>query len=159
MMNPSDKKFITDAVNDFSDTVFRVAFQYVGIRDQAEDILQEVFLQLLKTPPDIAGNKELKSWLIRVTINKSIDYLRAEKRRRAELKSYEPPAKANSHDEVFEALFRLKERDRTAIYLHYYEGYTAKEIAAMTGDNERAVTKRIGRAREKLKNILEEQTP
>lgn len=51
----------------------------------------------------------------------------------------------------------MPERDRNALYLHYYEGYTAKEIAGIIGGSERAVTKRIGRAREKLKFLLEEE--
>ena len=62
-----------------------------------------------------------------------------------------------SYGEVFEALSALPERDRTALYLHYYEGYTAREIAGMTGERERAVTKRIGRAREKMKKYLSEE--
>lgn len=156
MTDTSDEKFITDAVNKFSDTVFRVAFQYARNRCDAEDILQEVFLQLVKKPPDTIDDNGLKAWLIRVTINKSKDFLRADKRRRTALQSYEPAPQSDNHSEVFEALFRLKERDRNALYLHYYEGYTAKEIADILGGSERAATKRIGRAREKLKKYLEE---
>lgn len=51
MLNSSDEKFITEAVNEYSDTVFRVAYQYMRDRFDAEDILQEVFLRLLKTRP------------------------------------------------------------------------------------------------------------
>lgn len=151
------EKFIEDAVSRYSDTVFRVAFQYTYDRSDAEDILQEVFLQLLRTPPPITGNDErIKAWLIRVTINKSKDFLRARKRRRAAVAEREPFAQPAVCDDVFEALSKLSEHDRNVIYLHYYEGYTAKEIARLTGGSERAVTKRIGRAREKLKDILEE---
>ena len=158
MSNSPNEKYIADAVNRFSDTVFRIAFQYVRVRADAEDILQEVFLQLFKSaPPFSVDDEQLKAWLIRVTINKSKDFLRAAKRRRSAGQTYIPPDAPSEHNEVFDALARLSERDRNAIYLHYYEGYTAREISDVIGGSERAVTKRIGRAREKLKDFLEEQ--
>lgn len=84
MINYSDEKYITDAVNKFSDTVFRVAYQYTGNRADAEDILQDVFLKLLGAFQTGDDNR-LKAWLIRVTINRSKDFLRAKKRRRETL--------------------------------------------------------------------------
>lgn len=157
MLNTPSEKFITDAVNEYSDTVFRVAFQYLKNRADAEDILQDVFLQLFKSPPPLEVRDErLKAWLIRVTINKSKDALRSYKRRTAAKLAYVPPSPPSEHDEVFDALFRLSERDRNALYLHYYEGYTAREIADIIGGSERAVTKRIGRARNKLQEFLRE---
>lgn len=160
MVDTQNEKFITDAVNAWSDTVFRVAYQYTRDRADAEDILQEVFLTLFRKPPyphdgNAAGDL-LKAWLIRVTINKSKDFLRAKKRREAVTGKFEPSAPQSEYTDVFEALSRLPERDRNAVYLHYYEGYTAREIAGLLGGSERAVTKRICRAREKLKRFLEE---
>ena len=157
MKNLTNEKYITDAVNQYSDTVFRVAFQYTKNRADAEDVLQEVFIQLCKKPPQLSIDDDgLKAWLIRVTINKSKDYLRANKRRRALSRNYKLPEQASPYDEVFEALNQLSDLDRNALYLHYYEGYTAKEIARILGGSERAITKHIGRAREKLKVFLEE---
>ncbi len=155
MLNSLVEKYITEAVNSYSDTVFRVAFQYTQNRADAEDVLQDVFLRLCKIPFYLYGDK-LKAWLIRVTNNKSKDYLRANKRRLAARRNCPPSDEPSNFSEVFEALNRLSERDRNALYLHYYEGYTAKEISEIIGDSERAVTKRIGRAREKLKKFLEE---
>lgn len=156
MLNSSSEKNIADAVNKFSDMVFRIAFQYTKDRYDAEDILQEVFLQLYKTPPSLPIDERLKAWLIRVTINKSKDYLRANKRRYASRRNSAPSFQQNYYEDLFEALDRLSERDRNSLYLHYYEGYTAREIAQIMGGSERAVTKRISRAREKLKDFLKE---
>ena len=156
MINSTEENFISDAVNKYSDTVFRVAFQYTKDRFDAEDIVQEVFLKLLKKPPKGFDRNGLKAWLIRVTINKSKDFLRAGKRMRTIVRDYIAPSPPVCYDEVFDALSMLSERDRNALYLHYYEGYTAREIASITGGSERAVTKRIGRARNKLIYILEE---
>ena len=158
MKNLTNEKYIIDAVNKYSDTVFRVAFQYTKSRADTEDIVQEVFLTLFKKPPKLSVEDDgLKAWLIRVTINKSKDYLRATKRRRALVRNYAPPEQVSPYDEVFEALNQLSEQDRNALYLHYYEGYTAKEIARIVGGSERAITKRIGRAREKLNVFLGEE--
>ena len=157
MKNLTNENYITTAVNTYSDTVFRVAFQYVKNRADTEDVLQEVFLTLCKKPPQFSVDDDrLKAWLIRVTINKSKDFLRANKRRRALARNYQPPSPTNPYGDVFEALDKLSELDRNAVYLHYYEGYTAKEIAKILGGNERSITKRIERARKKLKVFLEE---
>lgn len=156
MINSPSENYIKDAVDRYSDTVFRVAIQYTKNRADAEDILQEVFLQLFRMPPQLTVDDKLKAWLIRVTINKSKDYLRAAKRRRTAGLNYVPPAQPGNYDDVFEALNLLSERDRNALYLYYYEGYTAREIAEILGGSERAVTKRIGRARNKLKDFLKE---
>ena len=81
MKNLTNENYITAAVNTYSDTVFRVAFQYVKNRADAEDVLQEVFLTLYKKTPQFSVDDDgLKAWLIRVTINKSKDFLRANKR-------------------------------------------------------------------------------
>lgn len=154
IINP-DKNFIADAVEKYSDTVFRVAFQYTRNRRDAEDILQEVFLQLIKTPPHTDADR-LKAWLIKVTVNKCRDFFRAAKRRRNFAQNYAPADNAETFGEVFEALSALPEKDRNALYLHYYEGYTASEIAAILGGSGHAISKRICRAREKLKKFLEE---
>ena len=157
MFNSPNEKFIVDAVNKYSDTVFRVAYQYTKDSSDAEDIVQEVFLKLFKTPPPQSDDEWLKAWLIRVAINKSKDFLRSKKRRRTAESNYIPPSEQpTSYNEVFEALAQLSERDRNALYLHYYEGYTAREVARILGGSERAMTKRICRAREKLKKFLEE---
>ena len=168
MFNPTDENYIQEAVKRYSDTVFRVAFQYTKDRSDAEDVLQEVFLKLLKKPPQLSVEDDrLKAWLIRVTINRCKDFLRAKKRRDAKQKHfrdqqddysgvYEEGDLPDDKDEVFKALESLSDRDRDALYLYYYEGYTAKEIANIIGGSERAVTKRIGRAREKMKEFLEE---
>lgn len=155
MINQANKNYIETAVINYSDTLFRVAFQYVKNRADAEDVLQEVFLTLFKKPPQLSVDDEkLKFWLIRVTINKSKDFLRAKKRRREKLYDWQPFEHEHDFSDVFETIDKLSETDKNALYLHYYEGYTAKEIAQILGGTERAITKRISRARIKLKDLL-----
>ena len=156
MTDPTSEKFISDAVNSYSDTVFRVAYSYAKNRCDAEDILQEVFLQLIKTRPDICG-EQLKAWLIRVTINKSKDFLRSYKRRTAAMRGMRPHEEPEEYDDVFEALSKLSERDRNAIYLHYYEGYSTQEILKLLGLPAPTVGTRLARARVRLRQMLKEE--
>lgn len=57
-------------------------------------------------------------------------------------------------DETMEAILRLPEKYKTVVYLFYYEGYTAREIARMLGEKPNTVSFRIGRARLLLKTML-----
>lgn len=149
---------IAYAVENYADTVFKVAFQYLSNRQDAEDIVQEVFLGLverLKKYPFDDG-EHMKAWLIRVAINKSINAAKYNSRRRTQgLEGIAARSESNLNC-LEDELKKLPAEDREIIYLFYYEGYSAKEIASMTGKRESAVHKRLSRAREKLKNFLKE---
>ncbi len=63
----------------------------------------------------------------------------------------------SSHRDLFEAVLRLPEKQRSAMQLYYYEDYSIKEIAAILGCKEAAVKKRLSRARATLKQKLQEE--
>ena len=125
-----------------ADTAFRVAYQYLRNRQDAEDVVQEVFLSLVQRFRQLSFNDDehLKAWIIRVTINKSINAAKYNARRRTEsmetsvLKSYD-----KSSWEIDDVLSKLSADDRQIIYLHYYEGYQAKDIASFLNIVENAV--------------------
>lgn len=143
-----------------ADTAFRVAYQYLRNRQDAEDVVQEVFLSLVQRFRQLSFNDDehLKAWIIRVTINKSINAAKYNARRRTEsmetsvLKSYD-----KSSWEIDDVLSKLSADDRQIIYLHYYEGYQAKDIASFLNIAENAVHKRLSRARARLKKYLDEE--
>ena len=119
--------------------------------------MQEVFLSLLK-PPRFNGEEHLKAWIIRVTLNKCKNFLKSQKRRRAVSLDAGVNIGGQTDEErteLLDALHRLPETDRNILFLHYYEGYTAKEIAKFLGGSENAVFIRLNRARDKLKADLE----
>lgn len=150
----ADDKFIQYLVTQYSGMITRIAFQYTRNKDDAEDVMQEVFLTFLKQPP-FETEEHLKAWLIRAAINKSKDFLRATKSRRiAEVN--EDCSLTEEQNAVLDELQKLPEKDRNILYLFYYEGYTAKEIANILGKKESAIFMRLTRAREKLKVFLEE---
>jgi len=152
-------EFLLKVVNDYSDMIIRIAFQYTKNRPDAEDIMQDVLVSLVKqcdtAKLTFQSEAHLKAWLIRVVINKAKDYLRMAKRRKFESLDKAEHVLTNLQEEVLEELDQLSEDDRNCIYLFYYEKYTAKEIATIFQSQEKAVLMRLSRARKKLKFILE----
>lgn len=149
-----------------SQTAFRLAWRQLGSREEAEDLVQTIFLRYWKNPqswnPD--GGSRFSTWLYRVVLNGSTDLLR--KRRISEPvedDSQLPDERMNqvsqiaSHQEqqqVVEALHRLPERQRQAVTLVYYEQLSVKEAAIIMDASPKAVESLLGRARSALKNDL-----
>lgn len=154
-----DDAFIRSVLDRYADTVYRIAAQYLGNGRDAEDITQEVFLSFLDQK-EFKDENHVKAWLIRVTVNKSINLYKSNARKRkfeTEMKAEcEPFALPADYAELDEALEQLPPLDKTVVYLCYYEGYTAKEIGEMVHKSEKAVAKRLSRAREKLRKFLGE---
>lgn len=138
------------AFNQYADTVYRVAIHNTGNPADAEDVSQEVFLKLLNSSKSFKDNEHLKAWLIRVTINLCHDRQRKIKQ---EILVNQPVSDEPVSDEnaVLEAVKALPENYRNTIYLHYYEGYTAKEIGKILGAKEGTVLSWLSRARAQLR--------
>ncbi|WP_405345446.1 RNA polymerase sigma factor [Ruminococcus sp.] len=139
----------------YADMIYRVALHNLDDPADADDILQEVCLTLLtkKIPED---EEHLKSWLIRVTINKCRDLSRSFWRRnRKSIDDYED-IEAEKPPEIMAELQSLSESYRNIIYLYYYEEYTVSEIAQLLRMNVNTVKSGLRRARDQLKKLLTE---
>ena len=160
-MNESlvDDEFIRKVVDDYSDMIFRVSFQYVRNTLDAEDVAQEVLLSLLDylSRASFESDEHTKAWLIRVTINKSknVAKLNARRRNKAAQLAYTEDVQPQ-FDDLESVLDKLSAINREVIYLHYYEGYSAKEIANFMNMTEKAIFKRLSRSRSELKEFLSE---
>lgn len=154
-MGDKDIKDINYIVNTYSDMLFRLAYQYTRNSSESEDIVQDVFIAMLKKMP-FKTEEYLKAWLIRVAINKSKNYLKSMRKKVLALdENIKVPT--YTHEDGLEEITLLPEFDRNVIYLYYYEGYSIKEIAKITGKSANSINIRLCRAREKLKNLLEER--
>lgn len=153
----ADQK-VSQAVELYADMIFRIAYQNMGQNADAEDVVQDVFLKLMKAP-DFNSEEHRKAWLIRVTLNRCKDLHRSAWRSRTQtFDDLEIPVEPE-YREVLSEIFRLPPEDRNIIYLYYFEGYKAAEIAQMLQVKENTVSSRISRARKKLKNMLEGGDP
>ena len=139
------------AFDTYCDMVYRLAFIRTGNTADAEDILSEVFLRLVKNKNKIDGDEHLKNWLIRVTINCS-NSLFARIKRRGEVELTENCGFDEFKEEaVLPAVLSLPENQKIIVYMYYYEGYSVEEIAGICSIPSGTVKSRLARARDKLK--------
>ena len=141
----------------YAGMLYRLAYARTGSRADAEDVMQEVFVRLLRARPEFRDEEHAKAWLLRVGARCAADVLRAPWRRREgplddALPAPEPPGEGG----VVEAVLALPAKYRTAVHLYYYEELSVAEIAAVLGKSEGAVKSRLFRARALLRRYLKE---
>lgn len=139
------------AYAEFTDTVYRVAYHNTSNFTDAEDVTQEVFMKLLESGKGFQSEEHLKAWLIRVTVNLCHNLARKNKRVTSLDENLPAPEQTES---PLEYVRKLPENYRNAIYLHYYEGYTAKEIGQILGAGQNTVLSWLSRGRELLKKEM-----
>ena len=132
----------TLAVQKYSDAVYRAAIHNSRCTADAEDVVQDVYEKLLHYNGTFESEEHLKAWLLRVAINRCRDL---------------PAPDAFEDGSVLDAVRALPENYRNAIYLHYYEGYTAAEIGRMMGAPSNTVLSWLRRARAQLHTMLKEE--
>lgn len=140
--------------------VFRLALHYLGNHYDADDIVQTVLLRLLGSKKPFESEEHLKRWLLRVTGNECKRLLASPWRRRKEnLDDYANTLYADAPEDgdLFRAVMALPRPCRVVTFLYYYEGYSVKEIASITGVNPSTIRTRMQRARTLLKAQLREE--
>lgn len=141
------------AFTQYTNTVYRVAVHNTRCKSDAEDITQEVFVKLLESSKKFKDGEHLKAWLIRVTINECRTLMRKYSRE-TEQSAEIADCAVYDGDSVLEAVKALPENYRNAIYLHYYEGYTAKEIGKILDSKENTVLSWLSRGRAALRKEM-----
>ena len=148
----------TQLVQDHTDTVFRIALNYTRNPTDAEDISQNVFFRLYKAKTDFDSREHIRNWLIRVTVNECKRWLGAPWRQTVSLEDYAATLSATAEDRaVLRAVLDLPRKYRMPIYLHYYEGYSAQQIADILKIPKGTVCTNLSRGRKMLKIELEEE--
>ncbi len=130
----------------------RIAAKLLQDPEGAKDVVQDVFTAYYFAMNNEKAIRDTKSWLVRCTINKAIDYKRKTARTVA-MESPLPETDERQHDEasdILNAIAHLNEKEQTLIVL-YSEGYSYKEIAEMTGRNFPSIGKTLSRILDKIK--------
>lgn len=151
-------------VEQYSDMVFRIAFSYFGNQADAEDLMQEVFLRVLRTDSLPETDEEKKSWLIRVSVNRCHSVFRSPFRKKnVWLTDYEWASFADDSSleedvtkrySLYKAVMSLPDKYRIAVHLYYYEDLSISIIADILDVKETTIQTRLARARAKLKETL-----
>jgi RNA polymerase sigma factor (sigma-70 family) len=168
-MEVADKrvtKEFEDLFREHSRLVYRTAYGVTASAEDAEDVLQTIFMRLLNRewPPNLVNNS--KAYLYRAAVNLSLNTLRS--RRRVEftndVKVFEKslcvatPAASEIRERLLEALEVMTESDAAAIellILRYVHDYSDADIARTMGKSRTVIAVRLFRARARLKKLME----
>lgn len=144
----------------YAQDIFRFAYSYLNSYSDAQDVVHEVFLKLLKSNIRITEGKE-KSYILKMAANNCKDLLKS-KKRSAVISFDELPSSAEAYEDDFKdneltaALKKIPENYRIVIHLHYYEELSVKETAKILKLSVSCVSMRLTRAKEMLREALKE---
>lgn len=152
-------------LDEYGDYLLRVAYLYVKNERTAEDIVQDVIVKFYQNEQQFQGRSSLKTYLVKMTANRSRDFLRSWNSRRTVLmeklkgnsveKTPEQELMQSEEKRILtEALFSMKLVYREVLILYYFEELSTVEIAEMTDTPEATVRTRLQRARRLLKERL-----
>lgn len=158
-----DNQRFDDLYHKYAGMIFRTAYNFLLNKDDAEDIVQEVFIKYFISNKTFNDENHEKAWILTVTANLSKNVLRSKSRQNLELddtieifgNKFEK-AITNQLD-LEEAMKRLTANQRLVIYLFYYEQIPIKNIAKIMKSNENTVKSHLLRAKSKMKLFLEKE--
>ena len=154
---------IEEVVRTYGDMILRLAVVNTKDRTAAEDVFQEVFLKLFRYQKSITCEEHLKSWLIKVTLQRSYTYTHSPWNTSTEAlfreedlldeETEETMSDTEKESDVTRAVMGLPKKYKEVIHLFYYEELSVKEIAEILGEKEATIKTRLARGR----SILEER--
>ncbi|MBQ7500931.1 MAG: sigma-70 family RNA polymerase sigma factor [Clostridia bacterium] len=145
----------------YADRIYKLAYSFLGSGADAEDIVQNVFIKLLKQNVHITEGKE-GSYLLRMAANACKDHLRSLRSHGVVpfddlLEKSAGSAFSDEEKDLIRAVEKLPYKQRAVIHLYYYEGYSVKEISEILGISVSGVTMRLTRARNQLKDTISKE--
>ncbi len=156
--------------------LFNLAYHALGNREEAEELVQEVFLEAYKALPGFRGDASAKNWLYRIAVNVLADYIGAKKRRPATsempvegiygggTRAADAPSAESEYiresemASVRSAVMKLPAKYRAVFVLNAVEGYSHVEIAEMLGISQGAARVMRLRAAKMIRNELAKQS-
>ncbi len=141
---------LEDVYEEHGARLWRALFLYAGDREVASDAMAEAFAQALRRGDDLRSPER---WIWRAAFRIAAGELSSRKRETEAVMvtNYEVPEETT---ELLLALPRLSPKQRVAIVLHYYVGYSLKEVAKITGSTPSAVGVHLYRGRKRLRELL-----
>lgn len=156
--------------------VYNLALSFLQNTEDAEDITQEVFIEVYNSFYKFNGNSTISTWIYRITVNKALDFIRKKKRKKRfsiinrlfateefdiesnQIAHFDHPGVLMEQKEnarlIFKLIDELKENQKTAFILFHLEDLSQKQIAEIMGISTKAVELLVRRAKLKLKEKL-----
>lgn len=156
---------IEQVIEDYGDYLLRVAYVYVKQKETAEDIVQEVFVSYYEKQSQFRQEASLKTYLVKMTVNRCHDYLRSWRHKRIVLfekvtgkSSYNTPESAvvekQEQTDLLSLVLSLSLPYREVIVLYYYEELSTVDIAKLLNCSESTIRSRLQRARRQLRKYF-----
>ena len=153
-------------VERYYDHYVRFAAHLVGNREDAEEVVQDTFLRAYRALGRYEERERFGAWMLRILVNRARTVSAMGRRREKlfpeqvdetlpEAAEAHPAERAAVREEVSRALAQLGPDQREAFLLHYVEGLSYEEIAAITGSGISALKMRVKRSCERLREILQ----
>lgn len=164
-------------IETYQERVLNTCLGFVPRRQDAEDLAQEVFLEVFRSIEKFRGDAKLSTWIYQIAVRKSLEHIRYQNRQKrwtfvrglvgletpeaqAVPAKVDHPGVALENQErttiLFAKIDELSENQRTAFVLHKIEGLSHAEIAKIMGNSVSSVESLIFRARQHLQQKLED---
>ncbi len=150
---------VQELIERYQNNLFAAAFQICRNQEDAEDVVQETFIQYHTTLKQYESEEHIRAWLLRVAINKAKNVNHSFwHRKKQPLEEYIETLVFESEEsgDLFETVLGLPEKYRIVIHLFYYEEYSVQEISKVLKLSESNVKVRLSRGRQMLKDALKE---
>ncbi len=175
-----DEKAFSALYGQYKDKVFNTVLSYVQHHEEAQEVAQDVFVEVFRSAKDFKGQSSISTWVYRIAVNKSLDHLRyrVRKKRFAFLQSlfnsesgelqhdiphFEHPGILLENKDkaqiLFAAMDKLPDQQKTAYILIYIEELSGKEAAEVMNTSPKAVESLLQRAKAGLRKELEKFYP
>ncbi|MEZ4919992.1 MAG: RNA polymerase sigma factor [Saprospiraceae bacterium] len=154
----------------FATQVYNTALSYLQQTEDAEEVTQDVFVNIHRSASNFQGNSTVRTWIYRIAINKCMDKLRqksAQNRFRLfplQPEINEPPEfrhpgilleNKEAASRLFHHIYSLPETQKTAVILSYVEDLPRQEVADIMGTSRKAVESLLQRAKKSLREKLD----
>jgi RNA polymerase sigma factor (sigma-70 family) len=173
-LQQGDESAFKKLVDEYQDMVYNTALGIVQQADDADDITQEVFIQVYQSVSSFKGDSKFSTWLYRITLGKALDHEKKKKTKKRfgfiqhlsgggqteqlPLVEFNHPGvqleKKERSGELFNALKQIPDNQRIAFTLHKLEGQSYQEVAEIMNMTLYAVESLMGRAKANLKKEL-----
>lgn len=171
-LRDGDKNSFKEVIMQYQRRVLKIAYGYTGDINDSADIAQEVFITLFKNIKKVTSLEHLKLYIYRITVSRSLDFLRKSKFKRlfipfsdlsgkrvenfttGEVEQERSIADSELETALKGALLQLSSNQKTVFMLKNYEGLTIKEIAQVTGKGESTVKTHLMRAMRSVRKYM-----
>jgi RNA polymerase sigma-70 factor (ECF subfamily) len=174
LLRRGDEQAFRHLVEDYQNKVYNTCLGFVRNEEEADDLAQEVFVEVFSSVQSFRGDSKLGTWIYRIAVTKSLELIRSKKRKKrfavmksvfspvnnrpVEIPYFEHPGIIAENKErgriLFTAIDKLPENQKTAFTLNKVEGLSYEEVGHIMGKSVSSVESLMHRARMNLQNLL-----